>query len=213
MTTETLMTEAADTTESAVTSEVTETETDHVTTEAAKTEQAEDKAKAESEGGEDKAASEADDAPVEYAFELPEGVEMAPETLEGLKGLAGDLKLDQESANKVLGLGVEMFKRWEAAQADGLAAMRSEWAESTKADPEIGGANLNENLAGAKAALKKFATPELVSLLDESGLGNHPEVVRLFWKLNNQISDDALVAGRSAPVGARSRAEILYPTN
>jgi hypothetical protein len=195
MTDETLMTETASTPEGEASSETTETTTETVetTSEETTTETTEVKA----------------DEPIEYIFELPEGVSMADETLEGLKSLAGDLKLDQESANKVKDLGVEMLKKWETAQSEALEAMRTEWADAAKSDKEIGGAKFDENIAGAKAAMDKFATPELTAFLNESGLGNHPEMIRLFWKLNNQISDDALVSGNPAPQ-PKTRAEILF---
>lgn len=205
MTEETLMTEAASTPEGEASSETTETPVESVETAATEAEGASTDATEATE-------AEATDGPIEYTFELPEGVTMADETLEGLKTLAGDLKLDQESANKVKDLGVEMLKKWEATQSDALEAVRTEWAEQSKADAEIGGAKFAENLAGAKAAMDKFATPELTALLNESGLGNHPEMIRLFWKLNAQISDDSLVAGNAAPA-PRSRAEIMYPSN
>lgn len=195
MTDETLMTETASTPEGEASSETTETTTETVetTSEETTTETTEVKA----------------DEPIEYTFELPEGVSMADETLEGLKSLAGDLKLDQESADKVKDLGVEMLKKWETAQSEALEAMRTEWADAAKSDKEIGGAKFDENIAGAKAAMDKFATPELTAFLNESGLGNHPEMIRLFWKLNNQISDDALVSGNPAPQ-PKTRAEILF---
>lgn len=199
MTDETLMTEAASTPEGETSSETTENPSGMV--DKAPETDAPEKVEA--------APEETVDGPIEYTFELPEGVSMADETLDGLKTLAGELKLDQAGADKVKDLGVEMLKKWETAQSDALETMKSEWADSAKADQEIGGAKFDENLAGAKAALDKFATPELTAFLNESGLGNHPEMIRLFWKLNTQISDDALVAGDAAPV-PKSRAEVLF---
>lgn len=199
MTDETLMTETASTPEGEASSETAET-----TTEAAETTATE----ATSETTETTEA-ETVDGPIEYTFELPEGISMADETLEGLKSLAGDLKLDQAGADKVKDLGVEMLKKWETANTEALETMKSDWADSAKADEEIGGAKFDENLAGARSAMEKFATPELKTFLNESGLGNHPEMIRLFWKLNAQISDDALVAGDAAPV-PKTRAEVLF---
>lgn len=199
MTDETLMTETASTPEGEASSETTETNTE--TVEATAAEAKPETVEANTEGNADE--------PIEYNFELPEGVSMADETLEGLKSLAGDLKLDQDGADKVKDLGVEMLKKWETAQSEALDAMRTEWADAAKSDKELGGAKFDENLAGAKAAMDKFATPELTALLNESGLGNHPEMIRLFWKLNNQISDDALVSGSPAPQ-SKTRAEVLF---
>jgi hypothetical protein len=195
MTDETLMTETASTPEGEASSEATEANTETVEN--------------PSEQPSEAATEEKTGEPVEYTFDLPEGVTMADDTLEGLKSLAGDLKLDQDGANKVKDLGVQMLQKWEAAQSEALEAMKSDWAASAKSDAEIGGAKFDENIAGARSAMEKFATPELKSFLEESGLGNHPEMIRMFWKLNNQISDDALVSGNPAPT-PKTRAEVLF---
>ena len=217
-TTESLLTAATDTTESTVTSEADSNQEQATATEetAPAETKAEDEVKAKEAETETKAEdgdTAADDKPVEYTFELPDGVEMAPETLEGLKGIAGELKLDQDGGQKLASFGAEMFQKWETAQAEGIETVKSEWAEATKADKEIGGANFDKNLGVAKSALEKFGTPELKSFLDETGLGYHPEINRLFWKMGNQISDDTLVAGDPAPTARLTRAERLYGTN
>lgn len=217
-TTESLLTAATEITESTVTSEAEPNQAQEAATDKtalAETE-AKEEVKADEAKTEDKAEDSekaADDKPVEYTFELPDGVEMAPETLEELKGVAGELKLDQEGAQKLASLGAGMFQKWETAQADAIKAVKAEWADATKADKEIGGADFDKNLGVAKSALEKFGTPELKSFLDETGLGNHPEINRLFWKVGNQISDDTLVAGQPAPTANLTREQRLYGTN
>lgn len=217
-TTESLLTAATDTTESTVTSEADPNQEQATATEetAPAETKAEDEVKAKEAETETKAEdgdTAADDEPIEYNFKLPDGVEMAPETLEGLKGIAGELKLDQDGGQKLASFGAEMFQKWETAQAEGIEAVKAEWSEATKADKEIGGANFDKNLGIAKSALEKFGTPELKAFLNETGLGNHPEINRLFWKMGNQISDDTLVAGDPAPTAQLTRAERLYGTN
>ena len=67
----------------------------------------------------------------------------------------------------------------------------------------------------ARKAVEQFGTPELRTLLDESGLGSHPEVVRFFYRAGKAIGDDNFVAaGRTAPPGGSSEqkhAATLYP--
>ena len=76
-----------------------------------------------------------------------------------------------------------------------IAEARAQWAADSKADKEFGGDKLQENLAVAKKARDAFATPALVELLDQSGLGDHPEVIRFFVKAGKAISDDNFVGG------------------
>jgi hypothetical protein len=59
----------------------------------------------------------------------------------------------------------------------------------------MGGAKHEENLALANKAIDAFGTPELRTFLDESGLGNHPELLRAFHKAGSAISEDQLVLG------------------
>ena len=67
-----------------------------------------------------------------------------------------------------------------------------------KTDAEIGGDKLPENLAVARKALETFGTPELKALLNESGLGNHPEVIRFFYRSGKAISEDRVIRGGAA---------------
>jgi hypothetical protein len=66
---------------------------------------------------------------------------------------------------------------------------------SSKTDQEFGGEKLSENLSVAKKALDAFGTPELRKLLDDSGLGNHPEVIRMMYRAGKAISEDRFVGG------------------
>ena len=60
-------------------------------------------------------------------------------------------------------------------------------------------------------AIETFGTPELRSLLDSTGMGNHPEVVRLALKIGKAISEDTIVRGRNTPSGgAKDPASVLY---
>ena len=166
---------------------------------------------------EDKPSDAAKGAPESYEdFTLPEGVSIDPEVDANLKGLAKDLNLSQEQAQKVADLGATMAQKWAADLQAQITTASEEWAATVKADKDIGGDKLPENLGVAKAALDKFGTPELRELLQTSRLGNHPEVVRLLVKVGRAISDDASVVTGAPPTGegGRSLADRLYaPSN
>ena len=102
-------------------------------------------------------------------------------------------------------------------QAQQIAALREGWSESSKADNEFGGEKLAENLATAKKALDAFGSPELKQLLNESGLGNHPEVIRMMYRAGKSISEDTFVgasqgsgAGKGQPKDFAGYADALY---
>ena len=91
--------------------------------------------------------------------------------------------------------------------------VQNEWAETAIGEKEFGGERLAENLAVAKKALDTFGTPELRTLLNETGLGNHPELIRAFYKAGKAISEDKFVpagAGKG-PQGGKDLSSRLYP--
>jgi len=171
---------------------------------------------AQAKGDEGKTESKTPEgAPEQYAeFKMPEGVKPHEGMLGELKGLAKELNLPQDAAQKLAELGVKHAQTLAQQQAEALQTARETWAKDVKSDPEIGGEKFETSLAAAKKAVDAFADGELKKLLNETGLGNHPSVVRAFAKIGLAISNDRFVGGRGAPNGAQvALAERLYPSS
>ena len=147
------------------------------------------------------------EAAVEYKFDAPEGVELNQEDLGKFTAIAKELKLPADAAKKLVDLAAQR----EVARAEAVAQQVEDWASAVKADKELG---TPENLATAKKTIDTFGTPELRDMLNATGLGNHPEVVRLALKIGKAISEDTVVSGRGGgntpPAG--DHAAILYGT-
>ncbi len=145
--------------------------------------------------------------PEAYEFAMPEGVQLDHAAADEFSVIAKELKLDQATAQKVADVGAKMAQRQIEAHVKQVEA----WAESVKTDKEIGGDALPENLAIARKALDAFGTPELKDLLNASGLGNHPAVIKAFYKAGKAISEDRFVAG--SPKGADvDPAKKMFPS-
>ena len=151
-------------------------------------------------------------APEAYEdFTAPEGVQLDTTTVEDLKGLAKELNLDQGTAQKVADLLGKQAQAKDTALASEISRVSNEWVEQVKADPEIGGDKLNENLATARQAMEATTTPQLRALLQRTGLGNNPEVIRHFLKIAPAFAEDKHVPGGKAPAGSgKSAAQVLY---
>lgn len=160
------------------------------------------------------------DAPESYAdFTLPEGVELDAKVVEDAKALAKELGLSQENAQRVADLlakqtevsGPKAAKAFEDQQQAQVKTIHDEWVAQVKADKEIGGEKLAENLAKAKTAMEATTTPQLQALLQRTGLGNNVEVIRHFLRIAPAFSEDKFIPGGTAPAGAnRSAADVLY---
>lgn len=169
--------------------------------------------KAEAAKAEAAKAAEVKGAPAEYAeFSMPEGVQMDAELGTDLKTAAKDMNLTQDQAQKLADLGAKQAQKFQQAQSEAMQKARETWETESKADKEFGGEKFGENLAVAKKAMDAYASPELKTLLNQTGLGNHPEFIRLMVKAGQAISEDRIVPGRSAGTSAQAKpaAERLY---
>lgn len=204
--TTTLMT-AAETTESASSATASDTAPANAEADAGTQQQAaaETTSEAENQPATTEAAPE-----TEYEFTFEEGVEVDPDTLGNLKELSKELGLTQEQAQRIADLGAAQSQKWVALQEQAITEASNQWVEQVKLDKEIGGDKLGENLGLAKKALDQFGSPELTKLLDESRLGNHPELIRAMYRIGKAISDDALVPGGRSAFGSGDPARRLY---
>lgn len=147
-------------------------------------------------------------APEKYEFKAQDGVTYDDQVLSNFAEVAKELDLSQDAAQKILDKVAPVMQ---ARQIEAIEAAKTQWAESAKTDKEFGGDKLPENLAVAKKALDTFGTPELRTLLNESGLGNHPEIIRAFYRAGKAISEDSFVAGGKGVSQPQSTAQRMYP--
>ena len=145
-------------------------------------------------------------------FNFPAGLNINQDLLGEFKDVAKGLGLNQAQAQVLADLGVKQAQAIVQAQQSVLETQKASWLAAVKADKEIGGDKLAENLAVAARAVQAFVSPELKALFDSTGLGNHPDMVRAFYKAGKLISEDSLLPGGTKPAGAgKSLAQALYP--
>lgn len=148
-------------------------------------------------------------APEKYEFKAGEGVELDQEALKDFEPLARELNLNNEQAQKLVDMyGTKLLPMVQKQQAEAWQKQTEGWAESVKADKEIGGDKLTSSISTAQRALETFGTPELKEYLNTTGLGNHPELIKVFVKVGKAMSEDGMVTGKES--GQRTAAEVLY---
>jgi hypothetical protein len=149
---------------------------------------------------------------------LPEGTVLEPETTNAFKEAAKADNLSQAQAqryvNLAAGLVAKTLNGYQQAAADRI----TQWAEQVKSDPEVGGRNYDANVQVALSVVSKYGTPELKQAFEEFGLGNHPELVRTFYRIGKAMNESGFVHGqgqeqpatpvnREAAMAARMAAE------
>lgn len=151
-------------------------------------------------------------APEAYAFTMPEGFELNTEVSGEFEAYARELNLPQDKAQAVVDMGVKLMQSAQTQQVEAFEAQQLEWRNAVVNDKELGGPALAENLSYAAKVLDTFA-PDLRTVLDETGLGNHPAFVKAFVKIGKAISEDRLVGGaQQAPGAATDPAATLFPS-
>jgi hypothetical protein len=134
-------------------------------------------------------------APEKYDLKAPEGFEVNSDVTTAYAGVAKEAGLSQEAAQTLF----EKMAPVIAGQNDSLLEAAAQgWKDAQKTDKEFGGEKLGENLAVAKKAMDAFASQELVALLEKSRLGEHPDMIRLFFRVGKQIGEDKIVTGSRA---------------
>ena len=175
-------------------------------------------AKAEEAAAAAKAELDAKGAPEKYEeFKTPENTKLDPAVLETFSTKARELNLSQEKAQALLDwYAKEIVPNTVAQQQEQWTNTLNGWKESAKTDKEFGGDKFDANIALAQRALNTFATPELGKYVVDSGLGNHPEFIRLMVRVGQSMSEDKFIK-QSTPAASGEKSELdvqkaMYPT-
>lgn len=161
------------------------------------------------------------DIPEAYELAVPEGFEKLDEkAVEAATPVFKELGLSNEQANKLMPVAAQ-FAKGIIEQRDQqflgtILEQRANWLNDAKADKEIGGANWDGSIQAAGRALDRLGFPKgspLRAALDESGFGNHPEMVRFFARAGKAIGEDTdFVRGdQAAAVKPKTAEETLWP--
>ena len=133
--------------------------------------------------------------------------------LDGFREFAHDTGLTQDQASNILKLYGDIQEEQEEAHQNGLEELRT---NTTMELQKEWGKNYDGKMDYAKRAFAQFASPELSQLMDESGMGNHPEMLRVFAKVGELMGEDSLVVGTGpgssqlSPEQAQQEIQALY---
>lgn len=133
---------------------------------------------------------------------------------EEVAAFAKENGLTQKQAEAQFDRELKLREEADAAQKEAVKELQTEWRAQLSQDSEIGGENLEANVATAKKALETFF-PGLKGTEDKHPFLDHPEVVKGLYKIGKAISED----GDFVPAGGahhtadpNARAAKLFPS-
>lgn len=142
---------------------------------------------------------------------MPEGMVVNETALAAFAPVAKGLNLTQAQAQELVTLQTAQVQAAAQAQVEQWQSTQDEWREAAKADAEIGLTNFNQSIAHTATFLNKFGTPALVKLLDDTGVGNHVEFIRLFAAAGKAMGEAGITSGNPPGGSDLTAAQVLYP--
>lgn len=152
------------------------------------------------------------ETPDKYGFTKPDGL---PENLPydskmeaGYKDMAHKLGLSESQAKTLyswyLGNYSDTMKadleRREKSLITGKEAIAKEWGDK-----------FDENSKVTMRAVEQFGGPEFKKYMDESGLGNHPVLVKTFFNIGQAMLEDKFAEGGRS-TSKREEGKLHYPS-
>lgn len=136
----------------------------------------------------------------DYEVKAPDGsiVNETSDAYKAFAGVAKELNLSNEAVQKVMDAVAPSF-------AGMVEKNRAEWGAAAAQDEEYGGANFKQNLKAVNKAYNQTTTPEFRELMKATGLSNHPEVIRHFYRLSKTMSDGSFITSGTRDADERGQ--------
>lgn len=143
-------------------------------------------------------------------FKDPENIDQ--DLLKEATEVFGESKLSVEQAQKLVQLQEKFIEKTHARyhkQVDG-------WIKEAKKDPEFGGKDYEKNMAAVNKAFKEYGSESLGKFLDDYRFGDHPEVIRMFYRIGQTLTEDSKAGagiGKKPSSDGKTLAERMYPNS
>ncbi len=133
--------------------------------------------------------------------------------LDNFKQFSHDIGLSQHQAENILGAYNDIQ---EQEAEDFQQSIKDLEVHSTIELQKEWGKNYDGNLDYARRAYAQFGTPELTEIMDGSGFGNHPEIIKAFSRVGQLLGEESLAVGtglgqsQMSPQAAKEEIQALY---
>lgn len=136
--------------------------------------------------------------PEKYDYEIPDSWDEAYK--EQVESIAKAHKLTNEQMQAFALHAKKEHERFMQARQDNM----DKWAKELKQDPDFAGENFQVSVQYAVKGLAHIDPKgELAQVLEQSGYGSHPAVVRAMYKIGKMLDNNSIVKG-----GTRSAGEV-----
>lgn len=151
------------------------------------------------------------------ALKLPEGISLNDDIVKAVEPVFKKYGLTQEAASELVAAHGEALAKVETAAEAKRESEFKDWMKTTtennvKAIQKEWGHEFDGNLKTAQRGLARVFGPEGKKLLDETGLGSHPEFLKAFFTVGKMVQEDTPPLN-GQPSARKSNEEVFYSTS
>jgi hypothetical protein len=166
-------------------------------------------------GGEAKKEETAKVVPEKYELKPPEGMNLDEKAVELFAPVFKEIGLSQDQAQKLVDTYGPYFQQQLEAQRTeslkGFKDMVSEWGEQSKKEL---GADYAKKLSVVSKVIDKSGVKGIRELMNETGIGNNPTMIKFMLWVGEQFSQDTLADSQNKRTDSspEALAKKMYPT-
>lgn len=139
----------------------------------------------------------------------PDDLSVSPQAQTAFLETVRTLRLSAQQAQTLVDLEARLTRENAQEQTRRQQEQVRRWGEEVQ---QVYGPQWEEAISLAVRAADRFGGPALRALLEDTGLGNHPVIVRTFNEIGKRISEDFSAGGSESSGADKTFAEALYGT-
>jgi len=154
------------------------------------------------------------DVPEKYEFTLPEGMELDNKLADTITPIFKEIGVSQEQAQKLVDAYAPYVQEQVKAQQEESINYWKEQVEGWKTESlKSLGANPKKEMTYAGKAIEKFGSKELRAAFENTGFGNHPEIVKFCVNVGKRLAEDSLAEPHKQTSVSLDDPTILFDTH
>lgn len=150
-------------------------------------------------------------SPEDYVFKFNPETQVDEALVADFRRFAFEQKMSLENAQLMVKFYENHVRELAEKQSREQARLLQSMQKACEEDTEYGGMSFSDNMRYAKAAVLRFDDGSLAEILNETGFGSHPEVVRFMYRVGRALAEKDMPKAKDVQK-ERSAAELFYPS-
>lgn len=132
------------------------------------------------------------------------------DSLKEIEAFAKENKLSKDAAMEIVNRQNEAIAEFIEKHESDLDAQIDNWRLEVESDSVLGGENFERTKSSARKAVERFGDEGFIEILNTTGYGNNPSVVRFLANIGELLSEDSLVAPGKQQQSEKPLYEYFY---